>query len=165
MKTAFSLTALATLAASAVAAPALQARADIIDPNSPALDDVSQTFEPADSWTHLSNQGDSFYLGTESYTHDPNGSYSITLPPSATVLSLYAAKKDDRGYFDVYFNNELVGVGNAYSPYTTEPEVVFELANFKQNTQATTVTVKNRASDYRLGDGVVPYLALDRYSV
>ncbi|GAA5917482.1 hypothetical protein JCM6882_004896 [Rhodosporidiobolus microsporus] len=166
MRTSLSLAALATLVASTVAAPALKERADIAPNGSVRSEDTTQVqYSPAADWTRLSGLDETTYNGgTESYTHEADGAYIFPYDSQANWLAINAAKKADRGFFDVYYAEELIGVGDAHSDCVGNncpSERIFEISSLPYKEGFDTVTVRNRAGDYRLPDGQVPVLAFD----
>ncbi|GAA5976966.1 hypothetical protein JCM11641_002211 [Rhodosporidiobolus odoratus] len=116
---------------------------------------------PVGTWTHLTKQGTGYYKGTESYTHDSNGEYQIYYGSGSAGLQIWASKKADRGYFDIYQGTELIGVGDAHGSCSgnyCKAEKVFEKTNLLAN--GNDITVRNRATDSRVKG--VPFLSIDK---
>ncbi|GAA6024302.1 hypothetical protein JCM10207_009258 [Rhodosporidiobolus poonsookiae] len=154
------------------AAPApLEARADLpsftIDdapPTGAGVPNIRYFVNQEDNlpWVHLSNQGDAYYQGTESYTFDSNGSYQVT-HLNGTWLQIYAAKKADRGYFDIFYAGQHIGAGDAHGTCTGDycpSEVVFSTAEIKPVAGYSTISITNRPYDDRLSK--TPVLAVDK---
>ncbi|GAA6030180.1 hypothetical protein JCM8097_009301 [Rhodosporidiobolus ruineniae] len=163
MKTTAALFAAASLAVSAFAAPTLQVRAPIPITGSYQDSDPAVVYLPEGAWTHLTGQNETTHNGgTESYTQDPSGSVDVPYDPRAEHFYVYAARKKDRGYFDVIYAGQVIGVGDAHGDCEGDNcqwEQVFRTTNLPYADGYGTVTIKNREYDSRVGG--TPYLGFD----
>ncbi|GAA6030146.1 hypothetical protein JCM8097_009285 [Rhodosporidiobolus ruineniae] len=163
MQLSAALFAAASLAASAAAAPALQSRSDAA--LSGVIDDTAKTvtYSPAQAWVRLSGLGDSnFNGGTEAYTREANGSLVVPHFQNANTFHIAAAKKKDRGFFDVVYADQVVAVGDAHSDCEGDncvSERILSVYNLPYVEGYNHIEVKNRGADYRV-EGV-PYLGFD----
>ncbi|GAA6024310.1 hypothetical protein JCM10207_009261 [Rhodosporidiobolus poonsookiae] len=171
MKTAALFLAASSLAAAVLAAPArLQTRADQVTYDDYTENDGSGTEDlqyapyndPDHKWVHLKNQGNTYYNGTESFIQYGGASYSFAYFDGPS-MKIYASKKKDRGFFDIFYAGDHVGVGDAWGTCEGDycpSEVVFSTDKLPTSTGDVTVIVKARESDYRV-EGV-PFFAIDK---
>ncbi|CAD6568218.1 MAG: hypothetical protein CYPHOPRED_002421 [Cyphobasidiales sp. Tagirdzhanova-0007] len=106
-----SLTALFAIT-SAVASP-LKPRCSDIEVF-PTLDDTNSGISYSAGWTKISGKSQDTD-GVEAYNNAPCANYSMTVPITGGSFEIKCGQKVDRGYFDVYVNDDNIGRGDAYS--------------------------------------------------
>ncbi|CAD6588198.1 MAG: hypothetical protein CYPHOPRED_004287 [Cyphobasidiales sp. Tagirdzhanova-0007] len=122
----------------------------------PTFDDTSDSISYSVGWTKISGESQDADC-VEAY----NG-YS-SLPISGGSFAIKCGKKVDRGYFDVYVNDDHIGRGDAYSSSCKSncPSTEVFSGDLSNYSEGAIITVRNRESDSRLG-GKTPYLDLNQ---
>ncbi|KAK9895258.1 hypothetical protein P389DRAFT_197320 [Cystobasidium minutum MCA 4210] len=115
------------------------------------------------SWVHLKNQGSSVQRGTLSYTGQANAMLTLlpAVAPGTTALAnvtVWSTKKNDRGRFNVYSGQTLLGTGDQYTsaPQETATQKVF----YRQN-----VIISGNQPFVIKNDKGAPFMAFDAIEV
>ncbi|CAD6570742.1 MAG: hypothetical protein CYPHOPRED_004139 [Cyphobasidiales sp. Tagirdzhanova-0007] len=111
------------------------------------------------NWTHLSNQGAIDYLGTESYSHDANASYTFGRVEKGGIITIYAGKKDDRGQFDVFQGDVFLGRGDAHNASCSANCSSAQVFTYDNLPTSDNITVRNHTP--KTYNDTTPFLDVD----